>query len=102
MFILLGDQPLTALSTLRALAAAAPAAVSGGALAVLPDYAEGGGANPILLLRAGFGLASQAAGDRGLASVLAGHPDQLHRVSLPGSNPDVDTLADLEMLEGRR
>jgi molybdenum cofactor cytidylyltransferase len=98
-FILLGDQPLTAGTTLIALASAAPVAIGDGALAVVPDYACGGGANPVLLLRAGFPLVARLVGDRGLVSVLAERPDLVHRVSLPGWNPDVDTVADLRALE---
>ena len=98
-FILLGDQPLTALTTLVALACAVPGAVRDGALAVVPDYAGGGGGNPVLLLRAGFPLAARLAGDRGLGPVLAERPDLACRVPLPGRNPDVDTIADLRTLE---
>jgi len=98
-FILLGDQPLTAASTLVTLSAAAPRAINDGALAVLPSYEDGGGANPVLLLRAGFPLVALVAGDHGLGSVLAERPDQLCRVPIPGKNPDVDTVADLRAIE---
>jgi molybdenum cofactor cytidylyltransferase len=99
VFILLGDQPLTTTTTLVALSSAAPDAIRDGALAVVPDYADGGGANPVLLLRAGFPLAAGLVGDHGLGSALAHRPDQVRLVPLPGSNPDVDTLADLRTLE---
>ena len=99
LYILLGDQPLTAVSTLLALSDAASEALVAGARAVVPDYADGGGANPVLLLRAGFPLASRLIGDRGLGSVLAERPDLLQRVRISGSNPDVDTVADLRALE---
>ncbi len=98
-FILLGDQPLTAASTLAALSGAAPAAIADGAEAVAPDYAGGGGANPVLLLRAGFPRVASITGDRGLGSVLAARPELVYRVPLQGSNPDVDTLEDLRALQ---
>lgn len=99
VFILLGDQPLTAQTTLVALSSAAPDAIRDGALAVVPDYADGGGANPVLLLRAGFPLVARLVGDRGLGSALAYRPEKVRSVPLPGSNPDVDTVADLRTLE---
>ena len=98
-FILLGDQPRTTVATLEALAAAARGATTGGAVAVLPRYAEGGGANPVLLLAAGFRLAALVRGDRGLGGILAARPDLVVTVPVPGSNPDVDTPADLRALE---
>ena len=100
VFILLGDQPRTAVSTLDALSAAARGAAADGALAVVPGYAGGGGANPVLLLRAGFPLTTQLSGDRGLGGLLAARPDHVVTVPVPGSNPDVDTPADLRALDG--
>ena len=97
-FILLGDQPRTALSTLAALASAARDVVSDEVEAVVPRYADGGGANPVLLLSAGFPLVALAVGDHGLGGLLAARPDRVLTVPLPGSNPDVDTLEDLEAL----
>jgi len=98
-FILLGDQPLITAATLLALSAATPDAIRGGAVAVVPAYADGGGSNPVLLLRVGFHLVELLDGDQGLTSVLAARPDQVFRVPLPGSNPDVDTVDDLRALE---
>jgi molybdenum cofactor cytidylyltransferase len=100
VYILLGDQPRTAAATLATLADAAPAARSGHALAVVPTYADGGGSNPVLLLRAGFPLVADLTGDQGLGPLLASRPDQVCRVRVPGSNPDVDTPADLSALSG--
>ena len=81
VLILLGDQPRTAVSTLHALVAAARVAVGGVALAVVPSYREGGGSNPVLLLKTGFPLAGLVGGDRGLGGVLAARPDRVHRRS---------------------
>ncbi|MCY7418061.1 MAG: NTP transferase domain-containing protein [Chloroflexi bacterium] len=99
VFILLGDQPRTSAATLAALLTAAQDA-PGDTLAVLPDYADGGGPNPVLLMRSGFALAAGLSGDRGLGALLAARPDVVRRVPLPGSNPDVDTPADLRALRG--
>ena len=101
-YILLADQPRTAASTLVALAGAAPAARSAGAVAVAPAYADGGGANPVLLLRAGFPLIAELDGDQGFGPLLAARPGQVRRIPVPGRNPDVDTPADLSALRGGR
>jgi molybdenum cofactor cytidylyltransferase len=100
VYILLGDQPRTSLLTLAALADAVTAARSAGMVAVVPAYADGGGANPVLLLRAGFALVEEVDGDQGLGPLLAARPDQVRRVTMPGSNPDVDSPADLAALSG--
>lgn len=99
VFILLGDQPRVAVATLDGLAAAARDALARGAVAVVPAYAQGGGANPVLLLRAGFPLAALVSGDRGLGGVLDTRPDRVVTVPVPGSNPDVDTPSDLRAME---
>jgi molybdenum cofactor cytidylyltransferase len=98
VFILLGDQPRTSIATLAALSAAAGVCDAGMA-AVVPVYSDGGGANPVLLLRAGFYLAAGISGDRGLGAALAARLDSVCQVRLPGSNPDVDTRADLAALQ---
>lgn len=100
VLIMLGDQPRTTLATLQALILATPAAVDADAIAVLPAYTGGGGANPALLLRAGFGLVSRLRGDRGLGDLFQTRPDRVRWVSLPGSNPDVDTPAELRAIAG--
>lgn len=93
--VLLGDQPLTSPATVRALLAAeAPA----GRSIVVPRYLGGGGANPVLLLRAAWPLAAQLEGDRGFGPLIGGRPDLVHEVELPGDNPDMDTTADLARL----
>jgi molybdenum cofactor cytidylyltransferase len=92
VLILLGDQPLVADSTLRALLDA-PADPS--RPVVVPVYADDHGRNPVLLYRSAFALAHEASGDRGLGPVLQAHPDDVLEVPSPGANPDVDTLSDL-------
>lgn len=91
--ILLGDQPLVRAETIRALVAAADASPG---YAVIPRYADGGGSNPVLLPRSLFSLAQTATGDRGIGPTLAERPEIVLEVPVAGSNPDVDTPADLD------
>jgi CTP:molybdopterin cytidylyltransferase MocA/SAM-dependent methyltransferase len=95
VLLVLGDQPRTRPEVIRALIGAARA--SGRPVAV-PRYAEGGGANPVLVLRPAFDLVDEATGDRGLGPVLAERPELVEEVPLDGGNPDVDTPGDLEAL----
>jgi SAM-dependent methyltransferase len=62
---------------------------------IVPHYADGGGANPVLLRRQAFELVDEASGDRGLGPLLASDPDLVLEVPVPGSNPDIDRPADL-------
>lgn len=94
-FVVLGDQPLLDRAVLRALLAAE---VPVGRAFVVPRYVGGGGANPVLALRAGWRLVEGAVGDRGLGPALAARPDLVTHVDLGGTNPDVDTPADLAEL----
>jgi molybdenum cofactor cytidylyltransferase len=89
--ILLGDQPRTTPATIAALLAARRADRS----IVAPRYAEGGGANPVLLERSAFDLAAATEGDRGLGPLIAARPEIATFVDVPGTNVDVDTPADL-------
>ena len=95
--VILGDQPRTRPEVIRQLVEAARTA-GPGVLAVAPRYAAGGGANPVVLLRAGFHLVDEASGDRGLGPLLASHREAVLEVPVDGSNPDVDTRADLAAL----
>ena len=94
--ILLGDQPTVRADVIRKLLAAAEGT---DAPIVAPRYAGGGGANPVVLRRRGWSLLDGVEGDRGLASVIARHPELVHEVAVAGQNPDVDTPADLAALE---
>jgi len=93
--VALGDQPRTRPEVIRALVAASRAS---GRPVAIPRYAEGGGANPVLLLREAFDLVDEATGDRGLGPVLAERPELVEEVPVDGANPDVDTPADLAAL----
>ncbi len=92
VLIALGDQPLVAVGTIRALVAAPD---DRSRPVVVPAYAGDRGRNPVLLRRAAFGLANEATGDRGLGPVLAAHAEAVQAVPVSGDNPDVDTQADL-------
>jgi CTP:molybdopterin cytidylyltransferase MocA len=95
VLVLLGDQPRVRSDVLRALCgAAAPA----DAVAVVPGYAEDATPNPVLLLPTGWPLVARLSGDRGLGPLLAAEPARVVWVAVPGSNPDVDTPADLAAL----
>ena len=90
--VVLGDQPLLSPATLRALLDA-PARAD--RPVVVPVHADDRGRNPVLLRRAAFPLVEESSGDRGLGPVIANHPELVHEVAVEGTNPDVDTPADL-------
>jgi CTP:molybdopterin cytidylyltransferase MocA len=92
--IVLGDQPTLRADVVDTLLAADP---GGLAMAIVPAYAQGGGANPVLLRRSGFALAEGLSGDLGLGGILSRSPD-VERVPVPGSIADVDTPADMASL----
>jgi CTP:molybdopterin cytidylyltransferase MocA len=98
---LLGDQPRVRPAVIGALTAAARQAPAD-ALAVVPVYEGGGAPNPVLLLPAGWAAAESLAGDRGFGPLLAAAAERVLRVPVGGSNPDVDTRADLAALEEGR
>jgi CTP:molybdopterin cytidylyltransferase MocA/SAM-dependent methyltransferase len=92
VLVALGDQPLVSAAVIRALieapnAPARPIAV--------PAYADEAGRNPVLLRHEAFALIAEATGDRGLGPLLAAHPELVAEIPVTGSNPDVDTRADL-------
>jgi CTP:molybdopterin cytidylyltransferase MocA len=93
--IVLGDQPRTRPEVIRALVSAAR---SSDRPVVIPHYADGGGANPVLLRSDAFGLVDEASGDRGLGPILASDEDLVLEVPIAGSNPDIDRPADLAEL----
>lgn len=94
--IVLGDQPRTRPEVIRALVAAGRRS---DLPVVVPRYADGGGANPVLLKADAFELVDDASGDHGLGPVLAANDDLVVEVPVPGSNPDIDTPEDLRRLE---
>ncbi len=91
--VALGDQPLTRASVVTSLIDAAAAAA--GPPVVVPRYAADGARNPVILRREAFGLVGRARGDRGLGPALAEAGALVGEIQVEGSNPDVDTPADL-------
>ena len=94
--ILPGDQPRVRPAVIRALIAAA--ADPPRTPFVVPRYAGDGAPNPILARRSIWRLADELAGDRGFGPLLAAHDELVRYVPVDGSNPDVDTPADLRRL----
>lgn len=90
--IALGDQPRTRPEVIRALIGAARTTDRP---VVIPHYSDGGGANPVFVRASAFELVDEATGDRGLGPMLSEDPDMVLEVAVSGSNPDVDTPADL-------
>ncbi len=90
--VLLGDQPRTSPAVIRALIEAAD--LSDRPI-VAPRYAAVGGSNPVFIRRDAFGIAGEAEADRGLGPILAARPELVTWIDVEGSNPDVDTPADL-------
>jgi molybdenum cofactor cytidylyltransferase len=94
--LLLGDQPLVRVETMRRLIEAWR---EGAGAVIRPRYGDEPEipGHPILLDRTVWPLAESSTGDRGLAGVLP--PATL--IDIPGGNPDVDTRADLHLLQDR-
>jgi molybdenum cofactor cytidylyltransferase len=94
LLLLLGDQPLVELETVRRLIGAWRE--SGGPV-VRPRYRDQPDTpgHPVLLDRRVWPLCRRAAGDSGLAGLLP----VATFIDVPGANPDVDTPADLHLLE---
>ncbi len=88
----LGDQPGLTSTTIRAVLDAAAATDRP---FVVPRFAEDAARNPVVVASAGRTLVDELAGDRGFGPILAAHPELVEEVAVPGSNPDVDTRADL-------
>jgi molybdenum cofactor cytidylyltransferase len=94
--LLPGDQPRIASATIAALVAAADDRPR--TPFVLARHAGDGVPNPILARRSIWRLADELVGDRGFGPVLATHPELVREVAVGGSNPDIDTTADLQRL----
>jgi CTP:molybdopterin cytidylyltransferase MocA len=94
--ILLGDQPLVRVEVVERLLAAFESTTRP---IVVPRYEHGGGPNPLLIHRSAWPLAAEAQADRGLGPVIRERSELVLWVDVDGSNPDVDTQADLDALE---
>lgn len=73
----------------------------GGGAVVRPRYSERPDepGHPVLLDRDAWGLAERLTGDQGLGRVLSNAPELVVHVDVDGANPDVDTPADLSLLD---
>ena len=94
--ILPGDQPRVRSTVIRALIEAA--AGSPDTPFVVPRHADDGAPNPVFARRSIWRLADELAGDHGFGPLLASRPELVRHVPVDGSNPDIDTPADLERL----
>ena len=96
--ILPGDQPLVLVEAIAAVVAAWRAK---GAAVVRPVYRDQPDipGHPVLLDRSVWPLTLELTGDEGLGPLLRRRPELVTTVDLPGSNPDVDTPADLADLD---
>ncbi len=94
LLVLLGDQPGVRPEVLRDLAARWRET---GAGLVRPRWlgAPDAPGHPVLLDRAHWGLADGLEGDRGLEPALRAHGLAPDLLDVPGTNPDIDTPADL-------
>ncbi len=89
--VLLGDQPLLTLETVRVITAARthPAKPI-----VVPRY-EGVPGNPVLLERQAWPLANALDGDRGMSQLFTTHPELVRYVDVDTASADIDTPDDL-------
>jgi CTP:molybdopterin cytidylyltransferase MocA len=94
--ILPGDQPRVRPDVIRALVAAAEERDD--PPFIVARYAADAAPNPVLARREIWRLADEVAGDHGFGPVLGTHPELVRDVPFDGSNPDVDTRADLDRL----
>jgi molybdenum cofactor cytidylyltransferase len=94
--VLLGDQPLVSVEAIQLLLASAddPARP-----VVVPRYADGQPGNPVVLSAHAWPMARTLTGDSGMRQLFNARPHLLRYVDVPGTNPDVDTPADLIDLE---
>jgi molybdenum cofactor cytidylyltransferase len=95
--VLLGDQPLVRLDTLRFLIQAWR---NEGGRMLRPRYADSPEVpgHPVLLDRSIWDLAELITGDRGLGASMQEDP-RLVFLDVPGSSPDIDSAADLRTIE---
>jgi len=99
--VLLGDQPGVRPATIAALVEAWR---TGPSVIIRPRYAARPGepGHPVMLDRSAWTLAEELEGDTGLGVILRARPGLVSVVDVPGSNPDIDTPADLTLFEDLR
>ena len=96
--VFLADQPRVSLEVVERLVSAWS---SGSGSIIRPRYAAGPDVpgHPVLLPRSLWHRARQLQGDQGFNAVPASISRETVVIDVPGNNPDVDTVADLERLE---
>ena len=92
--ILPGDQPRVRPETIAALLESVDAAPDTPFVAA--RHVDDRSPNPVVARRSVWRLADELAGDRGFGPVLSAHPELVRWVDVAGSNPDIDTRADLD------
>jgi len=97
--VLLGDQPMIRLDVVARLAADWRARAG---QILRPRYAGAPGTpgHPVLLDRTAWSLVDRLEGDAGLGTLFTSGVAGVTIVDVPGANPDVDTPADLRLLNG--
>jgi molybdenum cofactor cytidylyltransferase len=93
--VVLGDQPAIRPDAIRAVLDAGAGPDAAHAQFVRARYRGDPAPNPVLVRRSAWALAAGLDGDRGLGPLMANRPELVAEVSVVGSNPDVDTPADL-------
>ena len=98
ILVCLGDQPMIRLDVIKAVI---DAWSRGGAAAVRPTYRDAPDhpGHPLLVDRSLWHLADEMKGEKGFGTLLARHRVNVRLISVAGSNPDVDTPADLKLLD---
>lgn len=99
VLICLGDQPMLRLDVIKAMI---ETWARGGVMAVRPSYRDAPDqpGHPLLVDRSLWHLADEMRGDTGFAPVLARYRINVRTIPVAGTNPDVDTLDDLKLLDG--
>lgn len=95
VLIVLGDQPRLEPAQIAQIVSVP---FDPGRPVVVPRYADGEPGNPVRIEREGWSLVDELEGDRGLAQLFERRPELVRFVDVPGTNPDVDTPADLAAL----
>jgi len=97
--VFLGDQPLVRTDVVEALVAAWKHR-SGPIIRPRYEARPDAPGHPVLLARSIWARARQLEGDRGFSALLDSSPPETVTLDVKGDNPDVDTRADLNALEG--
>jgi molybdenum cofactor cytidylyltransferase len=91
--VLLGDQPRVRVDAIRALVeSTAPQPL------LVAAYADGSNPNPVLVHREAWSVADELTGDRGFGPWMTENRRLVGTIEVEGTNPDMDTPADLALL----